>query len=206
VTITQDPFRELALIEGERVRLELLSLVHLDALCAVGLDEDLWRVTVSSVRNREEMRKYITDAIRQYESGSALPFAIVKKSPDLMVGSTRFGNIDRTNKRVEIGWTWIGKAWQRSFVNTEAKFLLLRTAFERLDCIRVEFKTDALNEKSRKALERIGATEEGTLRSHMATHDGRFRDTVYFSILAAEWPAVKQRLLSMMDRKREGGG
>lgn len=203
MTVTPDPFREIALIEGEQVRLERLSLMHVDALCEVGLDKDLWRVTVGVVRNREEMREYIADAVHQYETGIALPFAIVKKAPDMVVGSTRFGNIDRANRRVEIGWTWIGKVWQRTFVNTEAKFLLLRAAFEKLDCIRVEFKTDALNEKSRNALKRIGATEEGILRSHMATHDGRFRDTVYFSILASEWPAVKERLLRMLDRHKE---
>lgn len=203
VTMKPDLLKEIEVIEGARVRLERLNRAHVDALCEVGLDEDLWRVTVGVVRTREDMRTYVTDALQQYESGLALPFAIVKKSPDKVVGSTRFGNIDMANRRVEIGWTWIGKAWQRSFVNTETKFLLLRTAFEELDCVRVEFKTDALNEKSRKALKRIGATEEGTLRSHMATYDARFRDTVYFSILASEWPEVQVKLLNMTVRNEE---
>jgi len=198
-----DPLKEIAVIEGARIRLERLNLAHVDALCEVGLDEDLWRVTVGVVRTREDMRTYVNDALQQYESGLALPFVIVKKSPDKVVGSTRFGNIDMANRRVEIGWTWIGKQWHQTFVNTEAKFLLLREAFERLDCVRVEFKTDALNMRSRNALRRIGAVEEGVLRSHMTTYDGRFRDTVYFSILAPEWPEVKAKLLNMMERNKE---
>ena len=197
---SSDILRKIETIDGDRVRLEKLRPGQLEPLCAAGLDEGLWRVTVGVVRTRDDMREYIAEALRQGEAGTSLPFAIIQKLPDIVVGSTRFGNIDTVNRRVEIGWTWIGKPWQRSFVNTEAKFLLLRTAFETLGCVRVEFKTDALNLQSRKALRRIGATEEGILRSHMATHDGRFRDTVYYSIVASEWPNVRQRLRVMIDR------
>src|SRR5207253_6164961 len=132
------------------------------------------------------------------------PFATVWNETQQVVGSTRFGNMDMPNKRVEIGWTWLAPAWQRSAANTEAKLLMLTHAFETLGCNRVEFKTDALNEKSRRALHGIGAIEEGTLRHHMvvpalpptpARADGtRLRDSVYFSVLAEEWPSVKSQL------------
>lgn len=111
-----------------------------------------------------------------------------------VVGSTRFGNIDLKNRKLEIGWTWVSRPWQRTAVNTEAKLLMLTYAFEQLRCIRVEFKTDALNLASRKAIARLGAKEEGVLRRHMITETGRFRDSVYFSILDDEWPAIKRRL------------
>lgn len=127
-----------------------------------------------------------------------MPFAIVELASGTVVGSTRYGNIDRANRRVEIGWTWIGRPWQRTAVNTESKYLLLRHAFETLGCIRVEFKTDALNERSRQALLRIGAKEEGIFRSHVVTSTGRIRDSVYFSIIDREWPAVKTRLEAML--------
>jgi RimJ/RimL family protein N-acetyltransferase len=118
----------------------------------------------------------------------------VERQRGLVVGSTRFGNIDLANRRLEIGWSWIAPPWQRSAINTEAKYLMLRHAFERLGCMRVEFKTDVLNIRSRQALLRIGAKEEGILRQHMITSSGRLRDTVYYSILDHEWPAIKGEL------------
>ena len=127
-----------------------------------------------------------------------LPFALIEKSTGRAIGSTRYGNIDRTHHRVEIGWTWVAPTWQRTAVNTEAKYLLLRHAFETLGCIRVELKTDSLNEKSRNAILRIGAREEGTFRNHMITASGRIRHTVYFSVLDSEWPEVKSRLQSRL--------
>jgi RimJ/RimL family protein N-acetyltransferase len=116
------------------------------------------------------------------------------------VGSTRFGNIDTYNRHVEIGWTWIGKEWQRTYVNTETKYLMLSYAFEELGCIRVEFKTDSLNERSRNAILRIGAIEEGMFRNHMIVQGGRFRHSVYFSIIDSEWPALKARLEEKLNR------
>ncbi|GIV95995.1 MAG: N-acetyltransferase [Herpetosiphonaceae bacterium] len=187
-------------LEGQYVRLEPLALAHLDDLCAVGLDEDLWRWTISIIRSPEDLRDYIEEALAGCEKGTMLPFAIVEKAGGRAIGSTRYGNIDRSNRRVEIGWTWIGQPWQRTAVNTEAKYLLLRHAFETLGCIRVELKTDALNERSRRAILRIGAREEGILRKHMITPSGRVRDTVYYSIIDSEWPAVKADLEARLAR------
>jgi RimJ/RimL family protein N-acetyltransferase len=183
-----------SMITGGHVRLERLSMSHLDGLCEIGLTPELWNTTVTTVRSRDEMRLYIEEAVRNHELGNALPFAIIHLETGRVAGSTRFGNIDRVNRRVEIGWTWVGKEWQKTAVNTETKYLLLRYAFEVLHCVRVEFKTDALNARSRAALTRIGAEEEGILRRHMVTHDGRFRDTVYYSIVDHEWPSVRKLL------------
>ena len=141
-----------------------------------------------------DMRRYIEIALEGQRAGTALPFATVLRSENRVIGTTRFANIDPAHRRTEIGWTFIAKPWQRSAANTEAKYLMLRHAFEVLGCIRVEFKTDALNTVSRKAIARLGAKEEGTLRSHMIAETGRVRDTVYFSIIESEWPAVKAEL------------
>ncbi len=181
-------------LAGNHVRLEPLSLDHLEGLCDVGLESKLWRWTTSSIRTSEDMRNYVETALGCQAAGTALPFATFSANIGRVVGSTRFANIDRSNRRVEIGWTWVGSSWQRTAVNTEAKYLMLRHAFETLGCIRVEFKTDSLNEGSRKALLRIGAKEEGTLRNHMIVHDGRYRHSVYFSIIESEWPETRARL------------
>lgn len=140
------------------------------------------------------MRDYIGSALVAQAAGTAMPFATVERASGRVVGSTRFMNIDVANRRVEIGATWIAKPWQRSAINTEAKYLMLRHAFETLKCIRVELKTDALNQRSRQAILRIGAREEGVLRQHMVTWSGRLRDSVYFSILDSEWAGVKADL------------
>jgi RimJ/RimL family protein N-acetyltransferase len=187
-------------LEGRHVRLEPLSLAHTAALCEVGLDQELWRWTTSQARTPEELRAYIETALREQAAGTALPFATVARSAGRAIGSTRFGNIDTTNRRVEIGWTWIGRPWQRTAVNTEAKYLMLRHAFETWGCIRVELKTDSLNAASRAAILRIGAKEEGTLRNHMLAHTGRLRHTVYFSIIDSEWPTVKANLEAKLSR------
>jgi RimJ/RimL family protein N-acetyltransferase len=140
------------------------------------------------------MLAYIQLALNEQQRGVSLPFAIVEKATSRPIGSTRYGNIDRTHHRLEIGWTWVAGPWQRTPINTEAKYLLLRHAFESLGCIRVELKTDSLNERSRAAILRIGAREEGVFRNHMITETGRIRHTVYFSIIDSEWPAVRARL------------
>jgi RimJ/RimL family protein N-acetyltransferase len=181
-------------LEGERFRLEPLREAHHPALCAVGLDDELWRLTPKQVRDATDMAEYVALALRERDAGRALPFVIAERASGQIVGSTRFMAIEPTHRRVEIGSTWLGRRWQRTRANTEAKYLLLRHAFETLGCIRVELKTDALNERSRAAIRRIGAREEGTLRRHMITASGRLRDTVYYSILDAEWPAVKTAL------------
>lgn len=181
-------------LQGSHVRLEPLSLGHLDWLCEVGLHPELWRWTVDSLRTREDMLDYVEAALQSERDGTARPFATISMQSGQVIGCTRFGNIDLRNRHVEIGWTWVGVPWQRSGVNTDAKYLMLRHAFEVLGCIRVEFKTDSMNERSRQALLRIGAKEEGTLRNHMVVHDGRYRHSVYFSVIDSEWPAVKANL------------
>lgn len=186
--------------EGIYVRLEPLTLEHLPGLCGVGLDPELWRWTPNIQRTPDDMRAYLLGALRAQELGSALPFATVERSSDTIVGSTRFGNIDREHKGVEIGWTWLGRRWQRTPLNTEAKYLMLRHAFEKLGCIRVAFKTDSLNEQSRHAIQRLGAREEGVFRNHMLTYSGRIRHTVYFSIIDSEWPLVKSHLEDKLRR------
>ncbi len=183
-----------AIIQGRHVRLEQLALRHQTELCDVGLDPDLWTWTMTRAHTPDQLMDYIRDAVGARADGHAIPFALRDAVTGKAIGSTRFGSIDEANRRVEIGWTWLAADRQRSPINTEAKLLLLTHAFETLDCIRVEFKTDVLNLKSRNALTRIGAIEEGVLRSHVITWTGRVRDTVYFSILAGEWPAVKKRL------------
>jgi len=185
-------------LEGRRVRLEPLLQAHHADLAAVGLEEELWRWIPTPVRTPEEMSAYIATALDEQARGVSLPFALIEKTSGRAIGSTRYGNIDRAHHRVEIGWTWVAPAWQRTAVNTEAKYLLLRHAFETLGCMRVELKTDSLNERSRAAILRIGAREEGTFRNHMITSTGRVRHTVYFSILDSEWPAVKSSLQSRM--------
>jgi RimJ/RimL family protein N-acetyltransferase len=181
-------------LEGAHVRLEPLAQAHHAWLCEVGLDEELWRWIPAPVRTPAEMAAYIETALKDQASGVSLPFALIEKPTGRPIGSTRYGNIDRVHYRVEIGWTWVARAWQRTAVNTEAKYLLLRHAFEILGCIRVELKTDSLNQRSREAILSIGAREEGTFRNHMITASGRIRHTVYFSIVDSEWPEVKSRL------------
>jgi RimJ/RimL family protein N-acetyltransferase len=179
---------------GRVVRLEPLTLDHHEGLCAVGLDPELWRLIPAPVRTPGDMQNYIETALSAWQQGTALPFATVEQSSGRVIGSTRFANIDPANRRGEIGWTWIASPWQRSAVNTEAKYLMLKHAFEALSFIRVELKTDSLNQRSRKAILRIGAKEEGTFRNHMICFDGRIRHSVYFSIVDSEWPAVKAEL------------
>jgi N-acetyltransferase len=183
---------------GRHVRLEPLTRAHLPALTAVGLDPELWRWTTTVVRAPGDMAAYVERALYERLEGRALPFATVDAANGTVVGSTRFAAIEPAHRRVEIGWTWLARPWQRTAINTEAKYLMLRHAFEELGCIRVELKTDALNERSREAIRRLGATEEGVLRGHMITETGRVRDTAYYSILAAEWPGVRARLEERM--------
>jgi len=187
-------------LRGSVVALEPMRMDHVDALTRVGLDPELWRWIPSSVGSAEEMRGYVATALDEQRRGVSLPFVIIARGTEQVVGSTRYGNIDLANRRLEIGWTWVTAAHQRTAVNTEAKLLLLTHAFERLQVNRVELKTDALNLKSRAAITRLGAIEEGTLRKHLVTSTGRIRDTVYFSIIDTEWPAVKRRLEAWLQR------
>ena len=188
-------------LEGLHVRLEPLSRKHTTRLCEVGVEEPLWRWIPTPVRTADDMAAYVELALKEQANGVSLPFAQIEKA-GRVIGSTRYMNIDRVHHRLEIGCTWIGREWQRTAANTEAKYLLLRHAFETLDCMRVELKTDSLNDKSRAAILRIGAKEEGIFRNHMITSTGRIRHTVYFSVIDSEWPEVKSRL----ERKLNGSG
>lgn len=182
------------MLQGTHVRLEPLALGHVDALCAVGLDPAIWRWMPNHVREPADMRAFVEECLDAQDAGTAIPFATTLRETGQVVGATRFMNIAPAHRRVEIGGTWIGAAWQRSRVNTEAKYLMLQHAFEHWQCIRVELKTHALNAQSRAAILRLGALEEGTFRKHMVQADGSVRDTVYFSIVDDEWPRVKAHL------------
>jgi RimJ/RimL family protein N-acetyltransferase len=181
-------------LKGAHVKLEPLSESHHEALCKIGLDPELWKWIPLQVLTPEQMTGYIRAALADQEKGISLPFATIDRTTQTVVGSTRFMSIDLQNKRLEIGATWIAKPWQRTAINTEAKYLMMRHAFEILGCNRVEWKTDALNTQSRNAILRLGATEEGIFRQHIVTWSGRLRDSVYFSVIASEWPEVKKNL------------
>jgi RimJ/RimL family protein N-acetyltransferase len=176
-----------------------MSWTHYDGLCRAGSDPSIWRYTTLTGETPEKMHAYIETALKWQAEGHALPFTTVDKASEQIAGSTRFGNIDKNHHRVEIGWTWIHPKWQRTYVNTEAKYLLLRHAFETLGCMRVELKTDMLNVRSQKAILRLGAKQEGVFRNHMIIN-GRVRDSVYFSIIDTEWPEVKAGLEVMLAR------
>jgi len=187
-------------LEGSVVRLEPIRREHAELFWAVAKNDlgDIFRWIPYAMKTREEFQTLIDKAFAEQGRGESVVFATVERTSGQTIGSTRFMNIDRANRRVEIGSTWIAPAWQRTAVNTEAKYLMLRHAFEVWGCMRVELKTDALNQKSRNAILRIGAKEEGTLRRHLVTWTGRVRDTVYFSILGDEWANVKSALESRL--------
>jgi RimJ/RimL family protein N-acetyltransferase len=185
-----------ATIEGQVVRLEPLRREHAELFWDAAKDalEDIFRWIPYRMQTPEDFQKLVETAHDEQQRGVSVVFATVERSSGRVIGSTRFMNIDRVNRHVEIGSTWIAPAWQRTAVNTEAKYLMLRHAFETWKCMRVELKTDGMNQKSRDAILRIGAKEEGTFRKHLITWTGRVRDSVYFSILDTEWPEVKARL------------
>jgi RimJ/RimL family protein N-acetyltransferase len=183
-------------LEGSTVRLEPIRREHAEIFWEIAKEslDDIFQWIPYRVKTREDFQRLVEKIFEEQERGESVAFATVDRRSGQVIGSTRFMNIDRANRRVEIGSTWIIPARQRTGVNTEAKFLMLRQAFEVWNCFRVELKTDALNLKSRNAILRIGAKEEGTLRRHVLTWTGRVRDSVYFSILDSEWPEVKTAL------------
>ena len=178
---------------GKHVSLEPLALEHVPALQRAAADGELWRLWYTSVPPRDGMQAYVEKALALRDCGQALPWA-VRAADGEIVGSTRYGNIDVENRRVEIGWTWYARRVQRTALNTEAKLLLLTHAFEQLDCAAVEFRTSWFNHASRAAIARLGAKQDGVLRNHMRMADGSYRDTVVFSIIVNEWPMVKRHL------------
>ncbi len=187
-------------LSGRHVRLEPLTSAHIEPLFAAAADPELWRWTLTHIASIEDMRDYVDAALAGQRAGTALPFATLDASTGEVIGSTRFGNIDTSNRRVEIGWTWLRRDRQRTACNTEAKYLMLCHAFDVLGCIRVELKTDALNQQSRTAILRIGAVEEGILRAHLITATGRVRDSAMYSILDREWAGVRESLEVRLSR------
>jgi len=198
--VTSRRWVEPVVLEGSLVRLEPLGPEHLAGLIDIGLEADIWRWMPIPIQTPGEMRAWLDSSLEAAEQGSEMPFATIVRDGDKVVGSTRYMNIEPRHRRLEIGYTWINPQWQRSAVNSEAKLLMLRHAFDTLGALRVEFKTDSLNERSRAALLGIGATEEGTMRNHMVTQSERRRHSVYFSIIEEEWPRVRQQLEARLAR------
>jgi RimJ/RimL family protein N-acetyltransferase len=190
-------------LEGRHVRLEPLTRDHLEALWSVADDPDLWRFTLTRIGTRDELAAYVDAALADQALGTALPFTTIDRASGRVAGSTRFISVSERDRRVEIGHTFVGGAFQRTAVNTEAKYLMLRHAFEAWGCVRVELRTAAKNERSRAAIRRLGAVEEGILRRHARMHDGTWRDTVFYGVIDSEWPAVRARLEGMLARSRE---
>jgi RimJ/RimL family protein N-acetyltransferase len=186
-------------LTGSHVRLEPLTLDHAGPLAEVGLHPDLWRLQPAPIESAADMRRYVASALA--DQAVSLPFAIVDQSTGRVIGSTRFMEITPAHRRLEIGATWLTPTAQRTPANTECKLLLLGHAFEQLGAIRVVFKTEVLNTKSRNALLRLGATEEGTFRDHLIADSGRRRSMVYFAILEDEWPLIRQRLVDRLRRQ-----
>ena len=187
-------------LTGRVVELQPLTEAHADVLSEVGLLEEIWQWSYLIVRTPEDMRTYIQTALDWQRQGTSIPFAIYHLANQRYVGSTRFHTMDHKNRTLEIGHTWINPQWQRTAVNTEAKYLMLRHAFEVFNCLRIQLKTDALNENSRSAILRMGAKQEGVFRNHMITWSGRIRDSIYFSIIDSEWPEVKVNLEEKLAR------
>jgi RimJ/RimL family protein N-acetyltransferase len=190
-------------LEGQHTRLGPLSLAHQEALVAAAADGELWNSILTVVPSRETVVEYIGEALTAQQQGSELPFVIVQKATDRVVGTTRFYYIQPAQKSAAIGYTWVAQSAQRTAVNTEAKLLLLTHAFEHWRCNRIELITDVLNQQSRAAILRLGAKEEGTLRKHLIMPNGRVRDSVCFSIIIEEWPEVKTGLLNKLRNKAE---
>ena len=190
-------------LTGESARLELLSQDHCAALTDAVTDGELWRLWYTIIPAPERMAAEIERRLKLREAGSMLPFAVISLATGEPVGMTTYMNIDAVSRRVEIGSTWYRKSVQRSGLNTECKLLMLRHAFETLDCIAVEFRTHFLNHQSRRAIERLGAKLDGVLRNHMRMADGSLRDTCAYSIVASEWPAVRANLVWQMQKPRD---
>jgi len=184
-------------LTGKHVRLEPMSEAHVPGLTAIGLEDSIWEhMLYGDVRSEDDVRNWVRDILSRPD----LPFVAIHLESGRVAGATRYLNITPEFRGLEIGGTWYGLEFQRTAVNTECKYLLLQYAFETLGCIRVQFKTDLRNVRSQKAIERIGGVKEGVLRNHMILPDGRFRDSVYFSIIGAEWLDVKKLLEEMMER------
>ena len=193
-------------LDGRLVRLEPLTLAHVPGLAAVGLDPELWRWTKDRPTDVATLGAYVERALAAAADGREVPFVQLERATGRPIGSTRFLNIARDDRRLEIGYTWIGRAWWGGGFNPDAKRTLFAHAFDALGAHRVEFKTDALNGRSRAALRAIGATEEGVFRRHLLTYGDRVRDSAYFSVVWDEWPRVREHLDALIRRSIEDAG
>ena len=193
-------------LEGQVIRLDPLTVAHVPVLTAIATaypEVWRWQATAPPALTLEGFSSYVATALAERDAGTAMPYVVIVRATGEVIGSTRFANRVREHQRVEIGWTWIGTPWHRTGINPEMKYLMLRHAFEVWHYNRVELKTDALNVQSRGAMEKLGAFYEGMLRCHMIVGaDARVRDTVYYSITAEEWPAVKLRLETRLDKSK----
>jgi RimJ/RimL family protein N-acetyltransferase len=187
------------ILTGKHVRLEPMTEAHVRVLAEIGVGQSFWDFMVyGRMETEEDMRGWVRDILSRAENRTDLPFVVIHAASGRVAGATRYLNIEPQHRGLEIGGTWYGLEFQRTAVNTECKYLLLKHAFETLGCIRVQLKTDLRNERSQKAIERIGAVKEGVLRNHMILPGGRIRHSVYYSILDTEWSEVKKRLEEMM--------
>lgn len=186
-------------LENRRVLLQPLQAVHLEDLWSIAADASLWTVQLNKVESKEDLEKYIQKALKERAAEEAVPFVIIDKKENRIVGSTRYMGLSLLHKRTEIGSTWISPSLHGSGLNKAMKYAMLQHAFEVMELNRVEFKTDELNTQSRNAILSLGCTQEGIFRRHMITSAGRVRNTVYFSMLKEEWPEIKQRVFGKYD-------
>lgn len=184
------------ILENDRVRLEPLEEKHFEALNEIAQNKEIWAFTSAKVNSTEDFRKYFDTALNEIKNKTSYVFAVFDKQENRYGGCTRFANISRHDKRLEIGWTWYHPALQRTGLNRNCKFLLLSFGFEQLDLNRIELKTSHLNLKSQKAMEQIGAVKEGILRRHMVNEDGLVRDTHYYSFIKEDWPQIKSTIFA----------
>ena len=188
-------------LENSRVRLRPLELTDFEALKAVAMDAELWHYTLTRADDAVSLAAYIRQAVEAREQGLRYPFAIIDRETGELAGSTSYYNVAEADQRLSIGYTWVGTKFQRSGLNRACKHLLLSYAFDGLNYERVELETDARNHKSRTAMGRMGATEEGTLRSHRLTQGGLRRDTIIFSVIRPEWPALRESVFQAFDAR-----
>jgi RimJ/RimL family protein N-acetyltransferase len=188
-------------LTGKHVRLEPMTLQHVESLATIGIGHAFWDFMVyGKMESVDDMRGWVMEVLARADKGTDLPFVAIHLASGRVAGATRYLNITPNDRGLEVGGTWYGIEFQRTAVNTECKYLLFKHAFETLGCIRVQLKTDSRNERSQKAIERIGAVKEGVLRNHMILPDGYFRDSVFYSVLDTEWEGVKKRLEEMLQR------
>jgi RimJ/RimL family protein N-acetyltransferase len=192
---------KLVVLQGKYVRLEPMTEAHVPGLAEIGVGQTFWDFMLyGNMNSADDMHRWVLDILSRATKGTDLPFAVIHLASGRVAGATRYLNIVPKDRGLEIGGTWYGPEFQRTPVNTECKYLLLQHAFETLGCIRVQLKTDLRNERSQKAIERLGAVKEGVLRNHMILPDGRYRHSVFYSIIDTEWPEVKKRLKGKLER------